>query len=1057
MDEYLYPMYIFRHLRISFALALFIQFAANLTFGQGAPFCPSINAQFGTGPSTTICQGQCANLSASVVPVNQTTSYSVTTIPYAPFSFTNGTSIIANQDDIWSSVLNLGFPFCYYGNTFTQGVVGSNGQLTFSLGVANQTNGWSITTPIPSLVDMPGNTICAAFRDIDPTSSGNIYFATYGTAPCRSFVISWNNVPMFSNPGSCSGIPNSTFQLVLHETSNYIDVFIQNSTACPGWNSGRGIIGVQNVNGTLATFPAGRNSPTQWTATNEAWRFVPTGPQSYTVNWAGPSGNVGTGLTANVCPATTTNYTATMNITSCTGVNSSYTSAVTVSVVPSPTLTVNSATVCQGTPATLTVSGGTSYTWQPGNITGSSVTFTPAATTIYTVTGSPGGPGCLGTATTNINVNGAAVAIPGSNSPICAGNTLSLTVGAALNYTWTGPNGFSSNLQNPTITNVTTNASGTYTIFMSSGGTCTAIATTSVTIFPLPNPVAANNGPLCDGATLNLTGGGSITYTWTGPNGFSSTNQNPSLTNVNSLAAGVYTLMVGAGSCSASTTTSLTVNPLPSPTIVSNSPVCEGQTINLTGSGGTSYLWVGPGSFNSNAQNPSIASASMIHNGTFTLTVTDANNCSNSTTHAYVVNSLPVVSTTGSSICVNQTMNLSANGGVTYSWSGPNGFTSNLQNPSVTNAQTNMAGVYNVTVTNANSCVNTGMATVLINPEPTPIANSNSPICVNSILSLNGSGGVNYSWSGPNGFSSSAQNPTLVATSAGMSGSYMLTVSDAIGCSSSTAITVVINPIPSISITSANINGCAPVCTQFSAQTSSGVQSVNWNSGGGQSASGNNVDFCYSQAGNYLITAQAVDNAGCINTSTYAINVVPKPIADFNYAPYYPTVNTDGTVKFTDASHTGTITAWNWYFMNTAQYTSTQQHPEFTFTEAGSYEVVLVVKNNIGCSDTIIKTIVVGEDYGIYVPNAFTPNKDGLNDFFQPKGFGIKKYQLEIFDRWGERIFVSKEFENGWDGKRHRGIDYGTYCPDGVYVWRITLTNVKGESKELKGHVTLIK
>ncbi|HRD40619.1 MAG TPA: hypothetical protein PLC65_18455, partial [Bacteroidia bacterium] len=128
------------------------------------------------------------------------------------------------------------------------------------------------------------------------------------------------------------------------------------------------------------------------------------------------------------------------------------------------------------------------------------------------------------------------------------------------------------------------------------------------------------------------------------------------------------------------------------------------------------------------------------------------------------VNSLPVVSATGSSICVNQTMNLSANGGVTYSWSGPNGFTSNLQNPSVTNAQTNMAGVYNVTVTNANSCVNTGMATVLINPEPTPIANSNSPICVNSILSLNGSGGVNYSWSGPNGFSSSAQNPTLVAT-----------------------------------------------------------------------------------------------------------------------------------------------------------------------------------------------------------------------------------------------------------------------------------------------------
>src|SRR5574343_1956129 len=193
----------------AYFLIVLLAFAINKNgCSQSVPFCPSINSQVGTGPSTTICQGQCVNLTASVVPVNNTSSYSVTSIPYAPYSFSNGTSIIANQDDIWSSVLNLGFPFCFYGNTFTQGVVGSNGQLTFSLGVANGSNNWAISTPIPSLADMPGNTICAAFRDIDPTSSGNIYWATYGTAPCRSFVISWNNIPMFSNPGSCSGIAN---------------------------------------------------------------------------------------------------------------------------------------------------------------------------------------------------------------------------------------------------------------------------------------------------------------------------------------------------------------------------------------------------------------------------------------------------------------------------------------------------------------------------------------------------------------------------------------------------------------------------------------------------------------------------------------------------------------------------------------------------------------------------------------------------------------------------------------------------------------------------------
>lgn len=1042
----------------AYFLIVLLAFAINKNgYSQSAPFCPSINSQVGTGPSTTICQGQCVNLTASVVPVNNTSSYSVTSIPYAPYSFSNGTSIIANQDDIWSSVLNLGFPFCFYGNTFTQGVVGSNGQLTFSLGVANGSNNWAISTPIPSLADMPGNTICAAFRDIDPTSSGNIYWATYGTAPCRSFVISWNNIPMFSNPGSCSGIANSTFQLVLHETTNFIDVFIQNSTACPGWNSGRGIIGIQNANATLATFPANRNSPTQWTALNEAWRFVPTGAQSYTVTWASPTGTVATGLAANVCPASTTNYTATMNINSCTGVASSYTSAVTVSVVPAPTLAVNSATVCQGTPATLTVSGASSYTWQPGNINGSSVTFTPAATTNYTVTGSSGGPGCPGTATTAITVNGAAVANPTSNTPLCAGNTLSLTVGSALSYTWTGPNGFVSNQQNPVITNVTTNAAGVYTVFLSSGGTCTAIATTSVTIFPLPNPVANNNGPLCVGSNLNLTGGGSITYTWTGPNNFSSNNQSPSITNVTQLAAGIYTLLVGAGSCSASITTSVTINALPVPNISSNSPVCAGQAINLNGSGGNSYFWQGPAGYTSNTQNPLINSSSAANNGTYTLTVTDVNGCSSSTTQAFVVNPLPSVNATGSSVCVNQTVNLTSGGGITYSWTGPNGFNSNQQNPSLPNATTNMAGQYNVTVTDINNCSNTGIALVAVNPPPVPIASVNSPICVNNNLNFSASGGVNYQWNGPNGFTASSSNPVLLATSASASGNYTLTVSDAIGCSSTTVITAVVNNIPQPVITSGISAGCVPLCVSFTCSSNGPIQNCNWIGGNGASSNGTSASFCYNTQGNYEVQATVTDNTGCTNTTTFTVNAYPIPVADFNFAPLFPIVNSDATVHFTDASYNGNIASWNWYFMNTATHTSILQNPEFTYTEVGQYQVVLVVKSDKGCSDTIIKSVIVGEDYGIYVPNAFTPNGDGLNDIFLPKGFGIKKYELEIFDRWGERIYVSKELENGWDGKVHKGIDYGKICQEGVYSWQIKLTNVQGQSKTLTGHITLIK
>src|ERR1044071_6960248 len=121
-------------------LASFLTITTNF-FSQSAPYCPSINAQFGTGPSTTICQGNCATLTASVVPVNLTNTYSVGSIPYVPFSFNSGTSVIANQDDIWSAQINLPFPFCYFGNTYNKCVIGSNGQVTFSLGVASGSNG----------------------------------------------------------------------------------------------------------------------------------------------------------------------------------------------------------------------------------------------------------------------------------------------------------------------------------------------------------------------------------------------------------------------------------------------------------------------------------------------------------------------------------------------------------------------------------------------------------------------------------------------------------------------------------------------------------------------------------------------------------------------------------------------------------------------------------------------------------------------------------------------------------------------------------------------------
>lgn len=871
----------------------FLALSSVKSFGQGAPYCPSVNAQFGTGPSTTICTGNCATIASSVVPVNLTNTYSIQSIPYAPYSFTTGTSVNAGTDDIWSSVVPLGFNFCYFGNSFNQCVVGSNGQATFSLGLAGGYDNWSISAALPSLTNMPGNTICAAFRDIDPTLSGNTYYTTYGVAPCRALVISWNNIPMFSNPGSCTGIPNSTFQLVLYETTNYIDVYIKNSTACPGWNGGAGIIGIQNVNGTVGYSPAGRNFPAAWTATNEAWRFVPTGPQSYTVTWTGPGGVVGTGLSQVVCPLTTTNYTATMNVSGCAGANSTYTSAVTVSVVPGPTLTVNSASICQGGVTTLSVSGATNYTWNPGGSNATSINVSPLATTVYTVVGSNGiGGGCLS---------------------------------------------------------------------------------------------------------------------------------------------------VGNGT--------VTVNPSPVPNIVTNSPVCAGQAINFTGSGGSVYSWSGPG-FNSAAQNPSIPVSTFANNGVYTLTVTDPNGCSATTSQAVIVNALPIVAPVGSTVCANNTINLSATGGTLYTWTGPGGFSSNLQNPSIPNALIGMSGQYSLTISDANGCTNSGFTNVLVTPIPTPMASNTSPVCINQLFNLSAGGGSQYSWAGPGGFISALQSPTINGTALA-NGDYTVTVGPP-GCSATAITNVTVNSLPTPAIISANNKGCVPLCVTFTCAAGANIQNYYWLTGDGTQYGGISIANCYKNAGNYTVGITVTDNNGCVGTATSLVNAYPIPIADFNPSPIRPVVNVDADVTFTDASHGATIAQWNWYFMNNATYQSTLQNPIFTYYDVGTYQAVLVVKSDHGCSDTIVKTIKVSEDYGIYVPDAFTPNGDGLNDVFQPKGFGITKYDLGVFDRWGEQIFQTNSFERGWDGTIK-----GITAKSDSYVWRIKLTNVSGEAKELTGHVIL--
>ena len=237
----------------------------------------------------------------------------------------------------------------------------------------------------------------------------------------------------------------------------------------------------------------------------------------------------------------------------------------------------------------------------------------------------------------------------------------------------------------------------------------------------------------------------------------------------------------------------VTINPLPTPTITSNSPVCRNQPINFTGAGGTTYTWTGPGAYNSPVQNPTIALAQATNAGTYTLAVTDANGCSNSTTQNVVVNPLPVVTAAGSTVCSNTVISLSSGGASTYTWSGPNTYTSNAQNPNIPLAALNMTGAYTVTGTSALGCTNSAVANVSVIALPNPAIVSNTP-CVGATLTFTGSGGSTYSWTGPNGFTSNQQNPSIANVSLAANGTYTLIVTAGI-CSNNTTALVTINSI----------------------------------------------------------------------------------------------------------------------------------------------------------------------------------------------------------------------------------------------------------------------
>lgn len=224
-------------------------------------------------------------------PTTGTSNYTCAQITYTPYSFTPGNTITITSDDLWSGIVNIPFDFCFFNNVYNQCVVGSNGLLSFNTANANQYCPWSFAgvTPLPNNTFAAAmNSIMCPYHDLYPPAGGQISWALYGTAPNRVFVVSWNLLPMFLP--ACNVLLN-TQQIALYEGTNVIETYIANKDLCTAWNGGQAIHGIEDATGTTAVIVPGRNLPTQWTASNDAWRWTPTpgggggGTAGYTVNW----------------------------------------------------------------------------------------------------------------------------------------------------------------------------------------------------------------------------------------------------------------------------------------------------------------------------------------------------------------------------------------------------------------------------------------------------------------------------------------------------------------------------------------------------------------------------------------------------------------------------------------------------------------------------------------------------------------------------------------------------------------------------------------------------
>jgi gliding motility-associated-like protein len=731
---------------------------------------------------------------------------------------------------------------------------------------------------------------------------------------------------------------------------------------------------------------------------------------------------------------------------------------VTVPNAGSPTLTVTGFTnvtcngACDGT-ATVSASGGTgpyTYAWTPTGGTGT--TATGLCPGVYTCTVTDAN-GCIATATVLITEPPALAITPSQDDlvcfGVCNGSASVVVTGGTPGYTYLWSSGGTASLE-------TGLCAGNYSCVVTDLNGCTLTQTFTLTEPPLLTVASAGFNVscfgVCDGQIVAIPSGGTPNYTFAWSTGCTTAS-------CNNICAGTYNVTVtdmnGCTATSTATVTEPTDITITTSTIDAHCSLPDGSA-SSTFSGGTGTLtpvWYAPATPGPNLTN--------VVAGNYYVVVTDDNGCDDTAT--VTINNIPgVVASPGTINPVscfggnNGTASVNVTGGtgtLTYAWS---------CSPSTTNTATGLVvGPCVVTVTDSAGCTST--VNITIN-EPTDltITASATPgaICAGQTTNLAGiaAGGTpayNYAWMpGPLPGANQTVSPAVTTT-------YTVYVTDANLCADSVTVLVTVNPNPVAILSGDSLQGCAPRCVNFSDLSTVGSGTIvqwSWDFGDGSPLDpAQNPSHCYLSPGTYTVTLVVTTATGCTNTIVMPnyIQVFPNPVAAFTAGPQ-PTTELNPTIYFTDQS-TGAAT-WNWSFgdLSIPPSSSTLQDPSFMYPIPGCFDVVLTVASINGCIDTTVHQVCIDPDVTLFVPNAFTPNGDGINDLFFPQGVGIdpENFEMWIFDRWGNMIYYTDNFAQGWDGmvQGHTNL-----CQQDVYVWKIKALDQLGNKHNLIGRVSLVR